>query len=224
MLDPKVRFHVFQTEEVDHCSHTILYSIPKIAVPISPSKIGCQDLRKQHTENVLFQYQNSSISSLTNHTLDVQLCYHGNYESGWTVVQRRGAPFQARGQVENFNRSWSEYKNGFGSLNNEFWYGNDLIHQMTGDDDVELRILLEDWNGTKLEMEYGLFRIESEEYQYNLMIGEPKFGREPLDSLTYHNGQDFSTFDRRNDKTTMDHTRECCSCAVSYGSGWWFNK
>lgn len=142
----------------------------------------------------------------------------------WIVIQRRGVDFQISNFVENFNRSWIDYKQGFGSLNGEFWYGNDMLHRLTQDDDIELRIWLEDWTGSKLILDYNLFRLESEEYNYNLIIGEPSNGTESLDSMAYHNNQNFSTYDRQNDRARADSSSGCCSCAVSYGGGWWYNK
>ncbi|XP_071796301.1 uncharacterized protein [Asterias amurensis] len=45
--------------------------------------------------------------------------------TGWIVVQRR-----YNGSV-NFNRSWAEFKDGFGSTDGEFWLGNEILHKLT---------------------------------------------------------------------------------------------
>ncbi|XP_071795614.1 uncharacterized protein [Asterias amurensis] len=45
--------------------------------------------------------------------------------TGWIVFQRR-----VNGSV-NFNRSWAEYKKGFGSMDGEFWLGNEILHKLT---------------------------------------------------------------------------------------------
>ena len=46
---------------------------------------------------------------------------------GWTTIQRRG-PKEGHTPL-NFSRSWQEYKEGFGDLAEEFWWGNDFIHR-----------------------------------------------------------------------------------------------
>ncbi|XP_059173820.1 fibrinogen-like protein A [Physella acuta] len=43
----------------------------------------------------------------------------------WIIMQRR-FKFDV-----NFKRTWADYKNGFGSLDGDFWLGNDLISQLT---------------------------------------------------------------------------------------------
>ncbi|XP_037892480.1 angiopoietin-1 [Glossina fuscipes] len=133
----------------------------------------------------------------------------------WTLIQHRG-PYARQ---ENFNRSWSDYRNGFGSLTRDFWFGNEFIHRLVYENDYELRIELEDFNGTQTWAEYGVFRVDSEKYNYNLLIGDYR-GIAP-DAMKYHNEMDFSTYDRRNDNTVVD---ACCPCALSYASGWWFDN
>lgn len=132
----------------------------------------------------------------------------------WTVIQRRG-PYEHQ---ENFNRSWAEYRNGFGHLSRDFWFGNEFIHRLVFHDNYELRVELEDFDGTQKWAEYAVFRIDSEKYNYNLLIGEHHGTIK--DAMKYHNDNDFSTYDNRNDKTVD----ACCSCAMGYASGWWFDK
>ena len=31
----------------------------------------------------------------------------------------------------NFNRKWNDYKDGFGDVDGEFWFGNENIHDLT---------------------------------------------------------------------------------------------
>jgi Fibrinogen beta and gamma chains, C-terminal globular domain len=84
---------------------------------------------------------------------------------------------------------------------------------------MELRIELEDFEGNKKYAQFNLFQVAPEKLNYNLMVGGFT-GKPEDDSLMYHNDQDFSTYDRANDKSKDT----CCPCALTYGSGWWFNK
>lgn len=132
----------------------------------------------------------------------------------WTVIQNRG-PYSIQ---ENFNRSWAEYRDGFGRLDKDFWFGNEFVHQMVYKEDYELRIEMEDFDGISVWAEYSIFRVDTERYNYNLLIGGYR-GAVP-DAMSYHNEMDFSTYDRRNDRS-ID---ACCACATGYASGWWFDK
>ncbi|XP_065335436.1 angiopoietin-related protein 7-like isoform X2 [Cloeon dipterum] len=134
---------------------------------------------------------------------------------GWTVVQRRG---NFNGRLENFTRRWTDYKRGFGDLNAEFWAGNDFLHLVTsGDRPVKLRIELKDFEGNKTFAEYSLFRVGSEKTNYRLTLAG--YSGNASDSFSSHNGTPFSTIDRTNDKAP-----ECCPCAKTYSSGWWFHS
>nr|CAD7428242.1 unnamed protein product [Timema monikensis] len=131
---------------------------------------------------------------------------------GWTVIQRRGS---YRGSRQNFTLPWVEYKGGFGQLEQEFWFGNDFIHRLTSEREVELRVELEAFNGSTAWAQYNTFRVDSEEHGYRLSVGG--YSGNATDSLSEHNNKPFSTVDRTNDEAPP-----CCPCAPAYGGGWWF--
>lgn len=158
-----------------------------------------------------------------NRVFNERLCMFDENGYAWTVIQSRGAHYHSFG-IEDFNRTWNDYKNGFGNLNGDFWFGNDYIHRLTYDDDMELKIRLESWDNRHIELKYEVFRVDSEQNQYNLFVSGFRGADKRLDALTYHHNQDFSTIDRQNDKSFIDDRYACCSCAKSYSGGWWFNK
>ena len=71
------------------------------------------------------------------------------------VIQRRDDYGEPR---ENFNRDWADYKRGFGNLSQEFWLGNDNIHELTKSGDKKLRVELETHDGRTAWAEYNTFR------------------------------------------------------------------
>ncbi|XP_053475302.1 fibrinogen gamma chain [Ictalurus furcatus] len=149
---------------------------------------------------------------------------------GWTVLQRR------RDGSVNFNRNWIPYKEGFGYLSpddsTEFWLGNEKIHLLSVQSSIPyvLRIELVDWEGVKKYADYATFKLGPEVDQYRLTYtyyfggdaGDAfdgfAFGDDVSDkSHTYHNGLQFSTPDRDNDRYSGN-------CAKQDGSGWWMNQ
>ena len=127
---------------------------------------------------------------------------------GWVVFQKRidGS--------EDFYRNWSDYKNGFGNLEREFWLGNDKIHRLTNRHQ-ELLVELEDFNNLTAHAQYSYFSIDSEENGYELHLGS--YSGSAGDSLTYHQNMKFSTKDVYNDKSNV-------SCSLIFSGGWWYKN
>ncbi|XP_032379986.1 mucin-5AC isoform X2 [Etheostoma spectabile] len=134
---------------------------------------------------------------------------------GWTLLQRR-----QDGSVS-FNRTWAEYRSGFGELDGgEFWLGNNMIHLLTRDRDMMLRVELEDFNGVMEYAEYEQFRVASERLRYRLTVGG--YSGTAGDALRFsrrydHNNRAFTTPDRDHDRYPSGN------CGAYYSSGWWFD-
>ena len=126
----------------------------------------------------------------------------------WMVIQRR-----INGSVD-FYLDWTDYVNGFGDLEGEFWYGLENIHCLTTREDVELRIEL--WNGTvpSIVWTYQLFKVGGADTKYRLTIGQASGVGGTHDAMAKQNGQAFSTRD-------SDHDTAANSCAEVYGGAWW---
>lgn len=126
---------------------------------------------------------------------------------GWTVFQRR------QDGSENFNRSWNDYKFGFGDMNNEFWLGNEFLSVLTRSCNCELFINMTSYDDFSLYARYSRFKVHPESNGYKLEVDG--FSGDAEEGLKYHNGMSFSTYDRDNDYNEG-------SCAESWKSGWWY--
>ncbi|CAG5126891.1 unnamed protein product [Candidula unifasciata] len=136
------------------------------------------------------------------------LCDTETDGGGWVIIQRR-----VRGDVD-FYRGWDDYKRGFGTPDTDFWIGNDIIHNLTSQGYNELRIDFI-YNGIERFAHYTNFNLIDELSGYIITIGG--FSGNVFDSMSYHNGNKFSTFDRDNDPS--DH-----NCAVNNHGAWWYNS
>ena len=133
---------------------------------------------------------------------------------GWTVFQRH------QSDAVNFTRRWADYKNGFGRLAGDFWWGNDKLAQALNDGrQYELRIDLFDWEGEHRYAKYSHFNVAPESDNYRLNISG--FTGNVGDSFWHHSGQEFSTVDRDNDQLT-DPADQSGHCGRHYSSGFWF--
>ncbi|XP_072030010.1 uncharacterized protein [Amphiura filiformis] len=83
---------------------------------------------------------------------------------GWTVFQKREF-----GSVE-FNRGWEEYKSGFGYVGSDFWLGNEHIFTITNQKKYEMRIDIQEVDGTKHFITHELFRLGDETNAYRLFV------------------------------------------------------
>ncbi|KAI7798544.1 putative tenascin-like [Triplophysa rosa] len=127
---------------------------------------------------------------------------------GWTVFQRR------KNGKTNFFRSWREYSSGFGELDEEFWLGNEHIHNFTIMRPIMLRVDLKEGDKS-VYAQYSSFSVDSQKKHYAIKISG--YNGTAGDSLTYHDGRPFSTWDR-------DPQPFITRCAMSYRGGWWYKN
>ena len=71
-----------------------------------------------------------------------------------------------------FNRTWDDYKHGFGNLVGEFWLGLNKIDRLTRNKTNNmLRVDLGVTTGKTIHAEYDWFGIGTETVKYRLYIG-----------------------------------------------------
>ncbi|XP_019326316.1 PREDICTED: LOW QUALITY PROTEIN: angiopoietin-1 [Aptenodytes forsteri] len=130
---------------------------------------------------------------------------------GWTVIQHR-----EDGSLD-FQKSWKEYKMGFGSASGEHWLGNEFIFAITSQRQYSLRIELMDWEGNRAYSQYDRFHIfiGNEKQNYRLYLKGHSGTAGKQSSLILH-GAEFSTKDADNDNCM-------CKCALMLTGGWWFD-
>jgi len=115
-----------------------------------------------------------------------------------------------------FNRSWVEFKVGFNDSRGNYWLGNDLLHQLTKDARYKLQCLVKARsNGVVYVANYDTFLVGSEASNYTLSVAN--YSGNAGDSMSYHNGMMFSTYDRDNDPL-QEH------CANYCASGFWYDS
>uniref|UniRef100_A0A8C6YJV4 Tenascin C n=1 Tax=Naja naja TaxID=35670 RepID=A0A8C6YJV4_NAJNA len=127
---------------------------------------------------------------------------------GWIVFLRR-----QNGEV-NFYQNWRTYESGFGNPNYEFWLGLDKLHQIISQGPYELRVDLRDRDETAYAL-YNKFTVGDARTRYRLKVDG--YSGNAGDSLSYHNGRSFSTFDKDNDSAITN-------CALSYKGAFWYKN
>ena len=134
---------------------------------------------------------------------------------GWTVFQRH------QSDAVLFNLRWAEYKNGFGDLNDSFWWGNEKLAQALNDGrQYELGIALFDWEGEHRFAKYRHFYVAPESDNYRIRVSGYS-GNAGADSFGPHtNGDQFFTVDRVNDIDALSS-----DCLARWGGGgFWYGN
>uniref|UniRef100_A0A8C9T6N3 Tenascin Cb n=1 Tax=Scleropages formosus TaxID=113540 RepID=A0A8C9T6N3_SCLFO len=127
---------------------------------------------------------------------------------GWIVFVRRQS-----GKVD-FFRNWKNYTSGFGDMNDEFWLGLNNLHKITSTSQYELRVDLQD-KGETAYAQYDRFSVSEPRSRYKVYVGG--YSGTAGDSMTYHHGRPFSTYDHDNDIAVTN-------CALSYKGAFWYKN
>ncbi|XP_064324923.1 tenascin isoform X4 [Phalacrocorax carbo] len=127
---------------------------------------------------------------------------------GWIVFLRR------QNGKEDFYRNWKTYAAGFGDPKDEFWIGLENLHKITSQGQYELRVDLRDKGETAYAV-YDRFGVGDAKSRYRLRVDG--YSGTAGDSMTYHNGRAFSTFDKDNDSAITN-------CALSYKGAFWYKN
>ncbi|KAK7090390.1 tenascin-R-like [Littorina saxatilis] len=131
-------------------------------------------------------------------------------KGGWTVFQRR------KDASVDFYQGWTEYRNGFGDLEGNFWLGLDKLHSLTTSQRYELRVDLYKVDWRKGYATYSGFYVDDASHNFALHF-DNFTGGNAGDSLSNHRGQQFTTKDRDHDAWDSGS-----NCAQIYHGAWWY--
>ncbi|XP_015500750.1 tenascin isoform X1 [Parus major] len=135
-------------------------------------------------------------------------CDMGEDGGGWIVFLRR------QNGKQDFYKNWNTYVAGFGDPKDEFWIGLENLHKITSQGQYELRVELRD-KGDEAYAVYDRFSVGDAKSRYRLRVDG--YSGTAGDSMTYHNGRSFSTFDK-------DHDSAITNCALSYKGAFWYKN
>src|SRR6218665_3557466 len=139
---------------------------------------------------------------------------------GWMIIQKN-----VPGNGSIFNRSWIDYRNGFGDpAGKYFWLGNEKLYQLTVTGNWKLRVEVQSNDtGKWYSAEYESFRLSNEASKYAINLsGFAGDAGDAFNVSTYPtwvtNGMKFTTTDNDNDNLSNGN------CANDEKGGWWWNQ
>ncbi|XP_031167226.1 microfibril-associated glycoprotein 4-like [Sander lucioperca] len=181
---------------------------------LAPLLASCQQIRRPVDCSAIYLRDNSKPSGVytiypAGKRSAVKVYCDMTSEGGrWTVFQRR-----LDGTL-NFYRGWNQYKTGFGSGTGEYWLGLENIYYLTNNRKSELLVDMEDFEGRKAFARYSSFSVGEGDGFVLSVSGLISGGAG--DSLSYHNGMKFTTFDKDQDNWSGN-------CARLTLGAFWFN-
>ena len=114
-----------------------------------------------------------------------------------------------------FDRSWTQYQQGFESPTALYWIGLDRLHDLSRGI-CQARFDLQLIDGTWYYAQYSSFSVGNASTNYKLTIGGYS-GDTGFDTMARDNGQQFTTFD-------ADHDPASNNCASDYCGGFWYGS
>ena len=203
-LEPRVEDVEDTLSPLDSRLRELIARLDRVERIISPIARDCSDLPPGTTTGIhLLRPVQSTVEAYCDMDTD---------GGRWTVFQRRD-DIKPR---QDFYLGWTDFKQGFGNLTGEFWWGLNYLWQLTSIEDkrYELRIDLEDVEGNTAHAVYQDFSISSEEDGYRLRASN--YSGDAGDSLQLSVNNQFSTRDRDYDVWSDGN------CAWWLQGAWWY--
>ena len=129
-------------------------------------------------------------------------------QGGWTRVMNRNQ------NVVNFNKTWIEYRNGFGYFLTIYWLGLEHMRRLILVKPSKMRIECTNTVNYFFEFDWITIGTEAQKYQFHFGFYSVKNISE-IYLFTNHNGSYFTTYDKDNDQNPGN-------CAFEHNGGWWF--
>ncbi|XP_013392760.1 angiopoietin-2-like isoform X1 [Lingula anatina] len=135
-------------------------------------------------------------------------------DNGWLVLMRR------YDNSMKFNRSWNEYKIGFGDPRLQFWMGNEALYALTNQGDYSMLVDMLSCNGNYYYVKWNVFRIKNETMKYAVdALNLESYNTTSTTGLLEIRGRPFGTTD--DTSAYSGYLNE--TCAERHGGGWWFS-
>ncbi|KAB0384375.1 hypothetical protein FD755_006292 [Muntiacus reevesi] len=214
-LESTLRAASINSSVLQRQQHQLLQSVQRLMRIIAQGPASMKAVEQVFQDCAEIQRFGASASGIyTIHVASVAeprkvFCDMETSGGGWTVIQRR-----ENGNV-NFQRNWTDYKQGFGNPAGEYWLGNEVVYQLTRRGNYSLRVELQDWEGNEAFSQYEHFQLGSEGQLYRLSLSGYTGSAGHQSSLILQSTS-FSTLDADNDNCL-------CKCAQLMSGGWWFD-